>query len=106
MLTFNLKDMKGGWIIGDFQPAIMMTKCTEVAIKRYKAEDREPAHIHKIADEITVVVEGTVSMNGKVFEKDTIIWLSKGEAAEFVALTDAVTCVIKTPSVPGDKHLI
>jgi len=106
MLTFNLKDCNGGWFIGDFQPAVMMSKCTEIAIKRYKAEEREPAHVHKIADEFTVVVEGTVSMNGNVYEKDTIVWVPKGEAVEFIALTDAVTCVVKTPSVPGDKYLV
>lgn len=106
MLTFNLNDFKGGWVIGDFQPSLMMTRDAEVAIKRYKAGDSEPTHVHRVADEITIVVEGTISINEQVFEKDTIVFIPANESAAFRAITDATTCVIKSPSIVGDKYIV
>jgi quercetin dioxygenase-like cupin family protein len=100
----KLSDFKGGWFAGSFTPALLSTGAFEVAVKHYKAGDREPWHLHKIATEITVVVEGTVEMNGAIHEAGTIIQILPGEGTDFRAITDVVTTVVKTPSIPGDKY--
>ena len=41
----------------------------EVAIKEYKGGDKEEAHFHKIATEITVVASGQIKMFDKIWNK-------------------------------------
>ena len=48
-MTKNLKDMVGGWFIGNFNPSVWNTESFEVAVKEYKAGDKEQKHLHKIA---------------------------------------------------------
>ena len=52
----------------------------------------------------SIIVEGKVRMNGKVYEKDAILEIPPGEATDFEALTDVVTTVVKVPAVEGDKY--
>ena len=37
MKSYKLSDMKGGWIVGGFEPTVYSTTDCEVAIKHYKA---------------------------------------------------------------------
>lgn len=104
MNVFHEKDMIKGWFIGNFSPAILKMDACEIGLKRYKAGDYEHAHVHKIATEITFVVEGKVKMQDVVFEKGSIIVLEPGEGSDFHVLEDAITVVVKTPSIIGDKY--
>ncbi len=102
----RLDRMTGGWFAGDFTPVAFATTDFEIAIKRYRAGDREPWHEHRIATEITVVVEGSVRIAGRTLGPGEIVVLEPGEAADFVALADSVTVCVKSPSAPGDKHVL
>jgi anti-sigma factor ChrR (cupin superfamily) len=104
MQVFELTDFKGGWFIGDFVPTLFPKTDFEVAIKYYKAGESEKLHYHKIATEVTVIVDGMASMNGKLYRKGNVIVIEKEEATDFVPLVDTITCVIKMPSVKGDKY--
>ena len=105
MKTFKLNNMTRGWFVGDF-PCAFTTKDSEVAVMIYKAGDHEKKHMHKIATELTVVVEGRIKMNGVEYQKGDIILIEPGEATDFEALTDAVDVVVKVPSVMGDKYFV
>lgn len=105
MKLYNWNDFKGGWFVGNFFPTIIPSDNVEICIKRYKADDYDQSHYHKEADEITMIIEGLVSMNKIKYHADDIIWIEKGEATDFKALTDAITCVIKIPCVKNDKYL-
>ena len=100
----NLKDMVGGWFIGDFEPSVFRTKEFEVAVKKYKAGDKESRHVHKISVEFTVIVSGKVIMNSKEYGEGEIICTIPNESSDFEALEDTVTVVVKKPSVAGDKY--
>lgn len=104
MRTFRLGDMVKGWFVGDFAPAALRTAAAEVAVKRYPAGAREPRHLHRIAPEVTLILEGRARMNGTVHEAGAIVLVEPGEATDFEALTDVTTVVVKVPSVAGDKH--
>ena len=104
MKVFKLAEMKGGWFAGDFLPTCIRTKTFETACKYYKKGDKEPAHVHKVAIEITLIAEGLVEMNGKQYEKGDIVVLEPGDATEFAALENSVTFVVKMTSVKGDKY--
>jgi hypothetical protein len=104
MKLYRLDQMKGGWFVGDFEPTCLRTDAFEVASKKYKAGDRESRHVHRIATEITVIASGRVVMNGRTFVAGDIVLLEPGESADFRVLEEAMTVVVKMPSIIGDKY--
>ena len=101
----NLDDMFKGWFVGDFSPTALSTSACEVAVKRYKAGDKEGLHFHKIGTEVTVILFGSASMNGVVLNEGQIVRINPGESTDFMAITDVTTVVVKTPSVIDDKYI-
>jgi hypothetical protein len=101
----SLDQFAKGWFIGHFSPTLLDTDSVEVAIKRYQAGETEASHHHKIAVELTAVVIGSVRMAGEVFGPGEIVRIAPGQSTDFTALTDAITVVVKLPSVEGDKYL-
>lgn len=105
MKQFRLDEMVKGWFVGPFAPSALHSAHVEVALKSYRAGDREPEHLHRVATELTLVVSGVVRMLGREWRAGDIVVLEPGTATAFEALTDAVNVVVKTPAVPGDKYL-
>ncbi len=104
MKQYKLKDFTKGWLIGDFEPNIFRTKDFEFMVRSYKKGDMEARHVHKIAQEVTVIVSGVFLMNGEKLEAGDAVLLTPGESADFECLEDGTNAVIKTPSVLGDKY--
>jgi len=102
---YNLNDMIDGWFVGNFTPAAFTTDSVEVSIKKYKKGDFSEKHYHKIATELTVIVEGRVMMNGVEYCKDAIIVIKPDTSTDFLALTDVTTVVVKLPSKRNDKFI-
>lgn len=106
MKHYRLDAFTRGWCVGDFEPSIVRTPAFEFGIKHYQAGDREARHVHRQAEEITVIVSGLFMMNGKRLKTGDIVLIEKNEAADFECLETGATAVIKTPSVMGDKFLV
>lgn len=106
MKNANLKNMKGGWFIGNFEPSLFKTNDCEVAVKSYKKGDKEAKHYHKIATEYTVVVKGRIKMFGNVYEEGDIVVVEPGETTAFEALEDAMNVVVKIPGANNDKYVV
>lgn len=106
MKKYRLENFTRGWVVGDFEPNIIRSKDFEVMVRYYKAGDTEAKHVHKIADEITIIVSGKFTMNGEILEAGDIVHLLPGEPTDFACLEDGANAVIKTPSVMGDKYLV
>lgn len=104
MKVFNLEDMTKGWFVGNFAPTVLSTTQVEVAVKKYKAGEYEPAHHHKIATEITVIIDGEVKMNGVIYSAGTILVIEPNSSTDFLALTDVTTTVVKYPGANDDKY--
>ena len=104
MRTSNLNAMIRGWFIGNFEPSVIKTDKVEVAIKHYKAGEKESRHYHKIASEITVILTGRVKMNECEYAPLDILLIEPGEETDFEALTDTITVVVKIPGVLNDKY--
>lgn len=100
----KLESFTGGWFIGNFEPSLMKTDDFEIAVKHYKAGDREESHVHRVATEVTLVLNGTALFNGNPVTNGEIVTLNPGEWNSFEAVTDLTTVVVKTPSVKGDKY--
>ena len=76
----NLKDMVKGWFVGGFSPTALQTDACEVAVKSYREGDKEAAHYHKIATEVTLVLSGRVRMLNKEWKAGDIIVLEPGRS--------------------------
>jgi quercetin dioxygenase-like cupin family protein len=105
MKIAKLDEMIKGWFVGNFEPTLYQTNDVEVAVKTYKKGDAEDWHYHKIATEITVIIEGKVEMNNKIYSAGDIIVIEPGEGTDFKALTDAKNTVVKIPGANNDKYL-
>ncbi len=105
MKTAKLSDMTKGWFVGNFEPTLYKTNDVETAVKSYKAGDHEATHYHKIATEITVIISGTVKINGIEYSQGDIIVMEPNETTDFLAVTDSVNVVVKIPGANNDKYL-
>lgn len=107
MKQYNLKEFIGGHIIGPFPQSIIgETVAFEVSYKRKEAGTHGLNHIHKESDEYTVLLEGTMLVNGHQFEKDSIVFIKKDTPAKFEYITDCLISVIKIPAAKSDKYLV
>jgi quercetin dioxygenase-like cupin family protein len=95
-----------GWLVGNFEPSLYKTDDVEIAVKNYKAGDKEEKHYHKIATEITIISDGKVRMNGTIYGTGDIITIEPGEATDFEVLEDTITTVVKLPCVKDDKFIV
>jgi hypothetical protein len=103
MKRFNLKDMKLGWFIGNFDPSLNRNIFVEVGLKKFAKGDRELAHYQLTATEWTCVVQGRIRLGKSIFEENEIAEIPPLEIADFEALEDSILVVVKSPSTPGDK---
>lgn len=100
----RLDDFTKGWFVGDFEPTLVPSSAVEVAVKQYRAGEHEEKHHHRVAEEVTVIVSGTVRMSGEEIGAGEIVRIPAGSATDFTAITDATTVVVKLPCVRGDKY--
>jgi hypothetical protein len=104
MKAVPLAEMFRGWFVGDFEPTLHRTRDVEVAVKTYAAGVSEDRHYHRIATELTVILDGEVEMNGERFGAGQIVVIEPNESTDFHALTDVTTVVVKLPGAPNDKY--
>lgn len=102
----RLNDMVKGWFVGAFEPTLLHTNDCEVAVKKYKKGDKEAAHYHRVATEITVIISGHVRMMGHEWREGDMICLAPGETTDFEAIEDTITVVVKHPGASNDKYLV
>lgn len=105
MKADRLDQMVKGWFVGAFEPSVLTSDAMEVGVKQYAAGDHEERHFHRVATEITVIVSGTVRMFDREWGAGDIITIVPGEATDFLAITDTVTVVVKSPGALNDKYL-
>lgn len=102
----RLNEMVKGWFVGNFEPTLLRTNDVGVAVKEYKKGDYESSHYHKIATEITVILNGRVKMNGVEYGKGDVIVMEPGESTDFECLEDGTqNVVVKHPGANNDKYI-
>ena len=105
MKIYRLDDMVRGWFVGAFDPTVLRTDDVEVGIKTYPAGAEEAVHFHKVATEITVILDGTAEMNDRVLNTGDIVVLNPNEPSNFRCLTAVTAVVVKHPGASDDKYL-
>ena len=106
MKVRNVEEMINGWFIGNFEPSLLKTNDVEVAVKEYKKGDKEAAHYHKIATEVTVITKGRIKMFDLEWKEGDIIIVEPGDVTSFEALENSQNVVIKIPGVNNDKYVV
>lgn len=106
MEVFRIEDMKGGWYAGNFDPVAYKTNLFEICYKKHLKGEEWPKHYHREADEINYLRSGKMTIQGKEIQEGDIFILRKNEIADPVFLEDCEVFIVKTPSVPGDKHIV
>ncbi len=104
MEVFRLKNMVGGWFIGDFEPSAFRTDGVEVAYHTYTKGQEWPRHYHKVATEINYMVRGDMDLNGQRITTGDVFVIHPGESVKPEFLEDCEVIIVKVPSVPGDKY--
>ena len=106
MRTARFDEMTRGWFVGGFSPAALVTEACEVAVKHYKAAEKEALHTHRVATEVTLILHGSVRMAGREWHEGDIVVLEAGEITDFEAITACTTVVVKVPGARDDKYLV
>ena len=105
MQRVNLGDYLGGWLVGNFQPALAQTEEFEFAVKYFKEGDNEQRHYQVTAYELSVVVSGSCRIGEVSLQAGEALLIEPGEIAGFEAFSDCSIAVVKWPSIPNDKVL-
>ena len=102
----NIQEFTRGWFIGNFKPAVHTTPDFEICLKTFAAGEGEPDSVQGVATEVTLVVSGEITINGRTLGAGDICSLAPREMANFFANRDSVVIGIKFPSLPNDKKVI
>lgn len=106
MKIFNADQFIGGWFVGDFDATAYRTKEFEVSYKTHHAGEFWESHYHDLADEINYLISGSMEIGGVQLTAPCVFVITRGEISRPVFHTDVSLIVVKTPSVPGDKHIV
>jgi len=99
----HIQNMNRGWLIGDFTPSILRKKDFEIGYLHHSKGEQWPAHIHKEADEINVLIRGKMIINNENIEEKDIFIIKKGMLTKPQFLENCEILCIKVPSIPTDK---
>lgn len=96
------------WIIGDFEPSLLKTKDFEVAVFYINKGQRSDLHVHLECLEVNIIITGECLVNSggvkhRLSDGD-IFTFPKGVKTDVEYTKDTTLVIIKTPSVPDDKH--
>jgi len=106
MKVYDIKDMVGGWFIGNFEPSVIKTEDFEVCFKFHPKGEQWDTHYHKIATEVNYLIRGEMKINDDFLNQGDIFVLEPNEIANPEFLTDCELIVVKTPSVINDKYIV
>lgn len=100
----DLKNMTRGWFLGDFLPCAYTSKDVEVGVLEHKAGEESLAHIHRKADEINVLLSGSMRINNIELQKNQIFIIPKGHLTKAIFHEDCKILCVKIPSDTKDKY--
>jgi len=102
----NIDKYNLGWLVGNFEPALLHSNDIEIGIKYINAGDPVERHYQKVATEYNYIVTGKVNANGSNLIAGDIFIYEPGEITELKILEDTTIVVIKTPSLGYDDKVV
>jgi hypothetical protein len=105
MKRARIEDFFKGWIVGNFEPSLLKADF-EVGVATHTAGEFHQDHFHKNCIEINLVIDGSVKINGDIFNAGDIFVLYPYEVSQAEFLTDVKILIVRDKSDPSDKYLI
>lgn len=106
MQMYRLEDSIGGWFIGNFENAAYKTKSAEVSYKIHKSGEKWDWHYHEHLDEINLLINGTMMIQGKLIVSGDIFILEPNELADPTFIDDCEIICVKLPNFTNDKIIV
>lgn len=106
MEILDVKNLTGGWFIGNFEPTCYKTDLCEVAYKYHYSGEKTLPHYHRHCDEINYLITGKIQINGQVMEAPCVFILKAGEIVYPEFLTSCTMIVVKPGGIKGDKVIV
>lgn len=98
--------MRGGWFVGAFDPSLHNTKDFEVGYRTYKKNEYHDMHYHAVTKEINCVIQGSVEVDGKIYNEGDIFIIHPFKAIKPIFHEDSSIVCVKVPSCPNDKYVL
>jgi len=102
MKLFNMKDMRGGWFVGNFEPTAYKTDQFEVSFKIHLKDEKWDTHYHTEVTEVNFLSRGKMTIQNKELNAGDIFILNPFEIADPIFLEDCEIVCVKTRSI-NDK---
>jgi len=102
MKISKLKDMKGGWFVGNFEPTAYKSENFEVSYKLHPKGQKWDYHYHTEVTEINLLIRGKMILQGTELLSGDIFTIPPYEIADPEFTEDCEIICVKTPSV-NDK---
>jgi len=106
MDKFNIKDMKGGWFVGNFTPTAFQTEKFEVGYHQYKKGQQWDKHYHMLTIEINYIISGQMKIHGELLETGDVFIIYPNEVVEPEYLTDCELIISRDGSFKNDKYVV
>ena len=100
----NLDYFTRGWIIGNFDPAIIKTTELEIGILDLKAGDKGDFHWHEHHTETNIILSGAAKIGNQLYSEGDIFIFEPFEKSNVEYTKDTKLLVIKNPAIKGDKY--
>lgn len=101
----NLNTFIGGWLVGDFSPALFKRTDIEVGIKKLDKGFVDKAHWHEKSTEYNFIIAGRMRLEtGQTVKEGEAFSYKPNEVSECAALEDTIILVIRDASVSNDKY--
>ena len=102
----SLDTFIGGWLVGDFVPAIFKRDDIEVGIKQLKKGFVDEAHWHEKTIEYNFLISGCIRLEtGEELKSGEAFVYQKKEVSKCEAKEDCIILVIRDGSSKNDKFI-
>lgn len=102
MKHFQEKNMKFGYVIGNFDPSAIKTDCVEIAFKTMTKGTLDAGYYRKVDKEFLIILDGKLEVDKKIYGKGDIFVFDIGEIINLFAVDDTRIMIAKFPGTKGD----
>ena len=106
MIIRKMKEMRGGWFVGDFEPTVFKTSQFEVCYKYHTKGEAWDMHYHKKSLEINYLVRGSMHFQDVTLNAGDIFIVEPWEISNPEFLEECEVLIVKIPSSKDDKYPI
>ena len=102
MKSFKMKNMKKGYFVGDFSPAVLENNAVELACKGASKYTLDAAYYRKEDTTVILIMSGRLDVDGKIYKYGDVLLFEPGDIINLFALTNVRMIVSHFPGTKKD----